>query len=238
MKIAIIGYGKMGKTIEGLAKEAGDEVLTIIDEDNKSALSSAEFAEADVAIEFTRPESAYDNIVACFKAGVPVVSGTTAWLDQYEDAVAECETQQGAFFYASNYSIGVNIFFALNKYLARLMDEQEQYKVLLEEIHHTSKLDAPSGTAITLAEGILENIKRKKSWVNDESFEAEELPIFSRRIDPTPGTHTITYDSLMDTIQIQHVAHTREGFAKGALAAAAWLVGKRGVYGMSDLLGF
>jgi 4-hydroxy-tetrahydrodipicolinate reductase len=237
MKIAIIGYGKMGKTIEALAKEAGDKVSIIIDENNKAALASDAFAAADVAIEFTRPESAYDNIIACFKAGVPVVSGTTAWLDQYEKAVALCKAHQGGFFYASNYSIGVNIFFALNRYLAGLMDEQDQYKVLLEEIHHTSKLDAPSGTAITLAEGILEKLKRKKSWVNDESFDEEELPILSKRIDPTPGTHTVTYDSLVDTIQIQHVAHTREGFAKGALAAARWLIGKQGVFGMSDMLG-
>lgn len=227
----------MGKTIEGLAKEAGDEVIMVIDEDNKSALSSPDFAQAEVAIEFTRPESAYDNIVACFKAGVPVVSGTTAWLDQYEDAVEQCKVHNGGFFYASNYSIGVNIFFALNRQLAKMMDEQEQYKVLLEEIHHTSKLDAPSGTAITLAEGVLDHLRRKTSWVNDESFDDEELPILSKRIDPTPGTHTVTYNSLVDTIQIQHVAHTREGFARGALAAARWLVGKQGVYGMSDMLG-
>ncbi|HKK74774.1 MAG TPA: 4-hydroxy-tetrahydrodipicolinate reductase [Saprospiraceae bacterium] len=238
MKIAIIGYGKMGKTIEGLAKEAGDEIIMVIDEDNKSALSSPDFAQAEVAIEFTRPESAYNNIVACFKAGVPVVSGTTAWLDQYEDAVEQCKAHNGGFFYASNYSIGVNIFFALNRQLAKMMDEQEQYKVLLEEIHHTSKLDAPSGTAITLAEGVLDHLQRKTSWVNDESFDDEELPILSKRIDPTPGTHTVSYNSLVDTIQIQHVAHTREGFAKGALAAARWLVGKQGVYGMSDMLGF
>ena len=238
MKIAIIGYGKMGKTIEALAKEAGDEVSVIIDENNKATLSSEAFAGVDVAIEFTRPESAYNNIVACFKARVPVVCGTTAWLDQYEDAVAQCKAHQGGFFYASNYSIGVNLFFALNQYLAGLMDEQDQYKVLMEEIHHTSKLDAPSGTAITLAEGILKNLKRKKSWVNDESFDEEELPIISKRIDPTPGTHTVTYNSLVDTLQIQHIAHTREGFAKGALAAANWLVGKQGVYGMSDMLGF
>lgn len=238
MKIAIIGYGKMGKTIEELVKKTGDEVPLIVEEKNKAVLASKEFSEMDVAIEFTRPESAFENIIACFKAGVPVVSGTTAWLDQYEAAVAECNALNGAFFYASNYSIGVNIFFALNRYLASLMDQQEQYKVLLEEIHHTSKLDAPSGTAITLAEGIIENMKRKKSWVNDESFEEEELAILSKRIDPTPGTHSVTYDSLVDTIQIQHVAHTREGFAKGALAAARWLVGKKGVYGMSDLLGF
>jgi len=228
----------MGKTIEGLAKEAGDEIIMVIDEDNKSALSSPDFAQAEVAIEFTRPESAYNNIVACFKAGVPVVSGTTAWLDQYEDAVEQCKAHNGGFFYASNYSIGVNIFFALNRQLAKMMDEQEQYKVLLEEIHHTSKLDAPSGTAITLAEGVLDHLQRKTSWVNDESFDDEELPILSKRIDPTPGTHTVSYNSLVDTIQIQHVAHTREGFAKGALAAARWLVGKQGVYGMSDMLGF
>lgn len=238
MRIAIIGYGKMGKTIEGLAKAAGDEIHIIIDENNRADMQSEAFREADVAIEFTRPESAFDNVTACFKAGVPVVSGTTAWLDKYEEAVAVCTEHQGGFFYASNYSIGVNIFFALNRYLAKMMNEQGQYQVTVEEVHHTAKLDAPSGTAITLAEGILENLDRKKSWVNDESFEEEELAIISKRIDPAPGTHTITYHSLVDTITIEHEAHTREGFAKGALAAARWLVGKQGVFGMKDMLGF
>lgn len=228
----------MGKTIEALAKAAGDEVVAIIDEDNRAMLESAEFASADVAIEFTRPESAYDNLLACFRASVPVVCGTTAWLDQYEAAVQECQAHQGGFFYASNYSIGVNIFFALNRYLAQLMEEQQQYQVSMEEVHHTAKLDAPSGTAITLAEGILQHISRKKSWVNEEATRDNQLSILSRRVDPTPGTHTVTYTSAVDTLEIQHVAHTREGFAKGALAAARWLAGKQGVYGMSDLLGF
>jgi 4-hydroxy-tetrahydrodipicolinate reductase len=228
----------MGKTIENLAKEAGHKIQIIIDEKNREDLASATFKEADVAIEFTRPESAFENITACFRAGVPVICGTTAWLDRYEEAVEVCQQLKGGFFYASNYSIGVNVFFALNRHLARMMDEQEQYKVLVEEIHHTAKLDAPSGTAITLAEGILENISRKKSWVNDESFEEEELPILSKREDPAPGTHIITYSSFVDTITIQHEAHTREGFAKGALAAARWMVGKTGVFGMKDLLGF
>jgi len=228
----------MGKTIEVLAKAAGDEVVAIIDEDNRMMLESAEFASAEVAIEFTRPESAYDNLLACFRAGVPVVCGTTAWLDQYEAAVQECKAHQGGLFYASNYSIGVNIFFALNRYLAQLMEEQQQYQVGMEEVHHTAKLDAPSGTAITLAEGILQHLSRKKSWVNEEATQDDQLAILSRRIDPTPGTHTVTYTSAVDTLEIQHVAHTREGFAKGALAAARWLAGKQGVYGMSDLLGF
>ncbi|GAB5550713.1 MAG: 4-hydroxy-tetrahydrodipicolinate reductase [Saprospiraceae bacterium] len=238
MKIAIIGYGRMGKTIENLATAAGHEIVLIIDENNQADLYNGALSRADVAIEFTSPESAFKNIKACLEAGTPIVSGTTAWLSHMEEVKAICAQQEGAFFYASNYSIGVNLFFALNRYLAGLMNEQASYEVSMEEIHHTGKRDAPSGTAITLAEGILEQLKRKKAWVNDESADAEELSILSKRIDPAPGTHVVEYSSTVDTITIEHKAHSREGFAKGAIAAAQWLIGKKGVFGMSDLLGF
>ena len=238
MKIAIIGYGRMGKTIENLAIEAWHEIALIVDEQNREDLFNGALKKADVAIEFTRPDSAFDNIKACLEAGVPVVSGTTAWLDRLGEVKKICEQKAGAFFYASNFSIGVNVFFALNRYLAALMDEQSAYEVTMEEIHHTGKKDAPSGTAITLAEGILEKLKRKKAWVNDESADEEELSIISKRIDPAPGKHTVTYHSPVDTITIEHEAHSREGFAKGAIAAAQWIIGKQGVFGMQDLLGF
>lgn len=228
----------MGKTIEVLAEADGHEIVLKIDQDNYDELTREHLQRADVAIEFTRPESAYSNIVACIKAGVPVISGTTAWLDQYEEVVQVCKAEGGAFFYASNYSIGVNILFAINRQLAKLMNDQAQYEVSMEEIHHTAKLDAPSGTAITLAEGIIEQVERKDDWVNDENSGTNELSIISKRIDPAPGTHVIQYSSVIDTITLSHEAHTRAGFARGALAAALWLVGKKGVFGMKDMLGF
>ncbi|MEO0338834.1 MAG: 4-hydroxy-tetrahydrodipicolinate reductase [Bacteroidota bacterium] len=238
MKIALIGYGKMGKTLEVLAEADGHEIVLKIDQDNYDDLTADNLQKADVAIEFTRPESAFDNITACINAGVPVVSGTTAWLDQYDKVVQQCEEKGGAFFYASNYSIGVNILFAINRQLAKLMNEQPQYEVSMEEIHHTAKLDAPSGTAITIAEGIIDEVERKKDWVNDENAGTKELSIISKRVDPAPGTHVIQYSSVIDTITLSHEAHTRAGFARGALAAALWLVGKKGVFGMKDMLGF
>lgn len=237
MDIAIIGYGKMGKTIEKLAEAAGHKVVLIVDEQNKNDLYNGNLAKADVAIEFTRPEAAFDNITACFKAGVPVISGTTGWLDKFEKAKQICKENEGGFLYASNFSIGVNIFFALNKYLAKMMDQYSQYDISMEEIHHTQKLDAPSGTAITLAEGIIENIGRKENWQSEGADNDPIIPIFSKRIDKTPGTHTINYTSTVDAIEIKHTAHSREGFAKGALSAAEWIVGKKGIFGMNDLLG-
>ena len=238
MNIALIGYGKMGQTIEKLAKVAGHEVVLTIDKDNLSDFTAEKFQDVDVAIEFTRPEFAFDNIIKCIRLGVPIVSGTTAWLDRYDEAVAICEEEGGAFFYASNYSIGVNIFFALNKYLAKLMDQQEQYDIEMMEIHHTQKLDAPSGTAITLAEGIFESLGRKDKWEGEGASSSNVLPIFSKREEAVPGTHEVKYTSIIDDIEIKHTAHTREGFAKGALNAALWLVGKKGVFGMKDMLGF
>lgn len=238
MKIAIIGYGRMGKTIETLAKAGGHEVVLIVDEQNRADLHNGALKKAEVAIEFTSPESAFENVKACLEAGVPIVSGTTAWLDRLEEVKGICDQNAGAFFYASNYSIGVNLFFALNKYLAELMNDQTSYEVSMEEIHHTGKRDAPSGTAITLAEGILEKLKRKQAWVNDESADRDELAIISKRIDPAPGTHIVEYRSTVDTITIGHEAHSREGFAKGAIVAAQWIIGKKGMFGMSDMLGF
>lgn len=237
MKIALIGYGKMGKTLERLALANGDEVVLKIDADNRQEFTKENLRLADVAIEFSRPDSAFENIKTCLEAGVPVVSGTTAWLDQLPDAKAVCEQQEGAFLYASNFSIGVNIFFAVNRFLAQKMSEQKQYKVGMEEIHHTQKLDAPSGTAITLAEGIMENIPEKKNWINDTTDVPQELSIVSKRIDKVPGTHEIVYESVVDSISIKHTAHSREGFASGALMAAAWIIGKQGFFGMEDMLG-
>lgn len=236
----------MGKTIKTLAEKGGDEVVLTIDFDNKTDLTLENLRRADVAIEFTRPETAFENVKACLEAGVPVVSGTTGWLDKMEEAKALCVAKNGAFFYASNYSVGVNIFFAVNRYLSKLMANQTQYDVRMEEIHHTQKLDHPSGTAITLAQGILKHISSKKDWVthlqtaDNQQFgkHPESLPIISKREPNVPGTHIVTWDSNVDTIEISHVAHSRKGFASGAIAAAHWLVGKKGCFGMEEMLGF
>ena len=243
MRIAIIGYGKMGKTIERLALKNGHEIVLKISSQNLSDLTPENLQRADAAIEFSRPERAFDNIATCLQAGVPVVVGTTAWLGRLEEAKKLCTETGGAFFYASNFSIGVNIFFAVNRYLAGLLNEQPQYDVRMEEIHHTQKLDHPSGTAITLAEGILKKLDRKSSWAASlnapkSDITASELPIVSKRIDPAPGTHIVTWASDIDTIEISHTAHSREGFAASALAAAEWIVGKTGFFEMKDMLGF
>jgi 4-hydroxy-tetrahydrodipicolinate reductase len=236
MKIALIGYGKMGKTLERIALSRGHEVVLKIDVDNRSDFDRLH--EADVAIEFTRPESAVLNLEKCIVAGVPVVCGTTGWLSEFERISSLCKAQKSAFFYASNYSIGVNIFFEINRRLADMMNGYPMYDVTMEEIHHTQKLDAPSGTAITLAEGIFENMTRKTTWVSNTKGSSSDLNITSKRIDPAPGTHIVRYDSPIDTIEISHTAHSREGFATGAVLAAEWLVGKKGVFSMKDLLGF
>ncbi|MEM6964486.1 MAG: 4-hydroxy-tetrahydrodipicolinate reductase [Bacteroidota bacterium] len=234
MKIAIIGYGKMGRTIEAIALEKGYEIVLQVDKENASTWTNEQLQRADVAIEFTQPESAINNIVRCFEAGVPVVSGTTGWVEKMQEVTDKCKALDGGFFYASNFSIGVNIFFELNRMLAKMMDAQNSYDVSIEEIHHTQKLDAPSGTAITLAEGLLGEIKRKERWVKEKATLKNELSIFSKRIEKVPGTHAITYTSAIDTIEIKHTAHSRMGFAQGALMAAEWMVGKVGVYGMKD----
>lgn len=237
MKIALVGYGKMGKAIEEIAQAAGDEIVLKISSNNKNQFTVDNLKQADVAIEFSNPHSAVENIKQCLNAQVPVVCGTTGWLNQLDEIKAYCEKKQGAFLYASNFSIGVNLFFALNKYLAALMSAHEEYNVSIEEIHHTQKKDAPSGTAITLAEQILENIKTKKSWVNNETSNASDLEIISKRIDDVPGIHSIKYNSANDFIEIKHSAYNRKGFADGALQAAKFIIGKKGIFSMQDVLG-
>ncbi len=238
MKVALIGYGKMGQAIERLAEVNGHDITLKVGSANKVDFTPENLSKADVAIEFSRPETAFDNIALCIRSGIPVISGTTAWLDRLEEAKALVNEHNGAFLYASNFSIGVNIFFAVNRYLASLMEQQSQYDVRMEEIHHTQKLDAPSGTAITLANDILKNVSRKNVWVKEIAQGPTELPIASKREDNVPGTHIVTWASGIDTIEISHTANSREGFAAGALAAAEWIVGKQGYFEMKDMLGF
>jgi len=238
MKIALIGYGKMGKAIEEIAVSRGHSVVLKVSIDNLQDNTIEKIKQADVAIEFTGPESAYENIVRCLDAGVPVVSGSTGWLSRLEAAREHCKGKNGTMLYASNFSVGVNIFFEINKRLAALMAPHPEYEVQVTEIHHTEKKDSPSGTAITLAEGILEKIKRKKGWVNHISNNLGELEILSERVDPAPGTHSINYHSEIDTITITHIAHNRKGFATGAVLAAEYIAGKKGIFQMSDVLGF
>ena len=230
MKIALFGYGKMGRMIEQVALNRGHEIVAKIDEHTQNI----DFNSMDVAIDFSMPEAAYINITKCIENNVPVISGTTGWLDKYEDAVALCESKNGAFIYASNFSLGVNIFFELNNYLAKMMQNLPEYKVSLEEIHHTQKLDAPSGTAISLAEGVISNSEYTQWKLDDDSNGS--LPITSKRIGNTPGTHTVTYDNVVDSIEIKHTAHNREGFALGAVTAAEWIIGKSGIFSMRDVL--
>lgn len=237
MKIALIGYGKMGKTIEEVALAKGHEILYKIDITNLHLLEKEHLQKADVAIEFTTPETACPNILRCFAADIPVVCGTTGWLDNLTGIKQLCRAQQKTFLYSSNFSIGVNIFFEINKRLATLMAKQPQYDIQLEETHHTQKKDAPSGTAISLANQILEKISRKQKWVNVQSNQPGELSIVSKRIDPAPGTHLVKYSSEVDDIEIIHTAHSRKGFASGAVAAAEYIVDKKGVFEMKDVLG-
>lgn len=237
MKIALIGYGKMGKAIEQIALEKQHEIVLKIDIDNKHLFTAKNLQKADVAIEFTGPESAPENIMQCITAGVPVVSGSTGWLQEWDKIVAAVKEKNGALVYASNFSIGVNLFFELNKYLAQLMDKHKGYDVIMEEIHHTQKKDAPSGTAITLAEQVIHHFKNKTSWINKATTNQNELAIISKRIDPAPGTHTITYTSAIDDISITHTAHNRTGFAGGAVLAAEFIQHKKGIYNMQQVLG-
>lgn len=236
LKIIIIGYGKMGKAIEEIARDKGHEVILKISSSNKEELTMANIRQADVAIEFTNPENAPHNLRACIDAGVPVISGSTGWLQQWHELEAYCKEKNGALLYASNFSIGVNIFFEVNKKLAALMAGQVDYDVQIEEVHHTQKKDSPSGTAISLAEQVLQDIPRKKGWQNEPS-DVNKLYIKSLRIDPAPGTHTVTYSSEIDDISITHTAHNRKGFAAGAVLAAEFLAGKKGVFSMKDVLG-
>ena len=230
MKIALLGYGKMGKVIEKIALDRGHEIVL-----RKSSNSTyAGLSNADVAIDFSVPESAVCNISECFDTNVPVVCGTTGWLDHYNEMVSICKEKNGSFIYASNFSLGVNIFFELNDYLAKMMSKIDQYKVSMEEIHHTQKLDAPSGTAISLANGIIKNSTYKNWTLNNP--ESSEIKIDAKRIENVPGTHSIFYDSSVDQIEIKHTAHNREGFALGAVIAAEWIQNKKGVFTMKDVL--
>ena len=237
MKIALIGYGKMGRAIEEVALQRGHEIILKIDIDNASAFNKENISRADVVIEFTNPQSAFDNIMKSLKFDIPVVSGSTGWLHKWNEVKLWCEKHDGSLVYSSNYSVGVNIFFEINMRLAELMAPHKSYDVSMEEIHHTQKKDAPSGTAVTLAEQILEKLNRKKIWVNHISDNIEELEIISERIDPAPGTHKVKYSSAIDDIEIIHTAHNRTGFATGAVLAAEFIKDKKGIYSMKDVLG-
>ena len=238
MKIALIGYGKMGKTIEQIALQRGHQIVSIIDINNTADFDSEAFRSADVAIEFTTPATALGNYMRCFEANVPVVSGTTGWLSHLDEVKAKCEQEGKTFFYASNFSVGVNIFFALNRYLAKIMNGFPAYDVRMTEVHHIHKLDAPSGTAITLAEGILDNVERKERWTLETAEQPTDLPIHAIREGEVPGIHEIIYESEADTISIKHDAKSRAGFALGAVIGAEFTAGKKGFLGMNDLFHF
>jgi len=231
MKIALLGYGKMGKVIEKIALERGHEI--VLRKDSSDTFEG--ITKADIAIDFSVPTSAVSHISECLNQNVPVISGTTGWLEKYDEMVHLCQEKNGSFIYASNFSLGVNIFFELNNYLAKMMKNLSDYKVSMEEIHHTQKLDAPSGTAISLANGIIENTDYN-NWTLENPI-ANEIYIDAKRIENIPGTHAVFYDSKVDQIEIKHTAHSREGFALGSVIAAEWLMGKKGVFTMKDVLG-
>ena len=235
MNIILLGYGKMGRTIEKIAMNRGHEISARIDIDNQSEL---DYAEGDVVIEFSHPDSAFNNITKCLLRNLPVVSGTTGWLDRRAEVIDLCSQVDGTFFYASNYSLGVNLFFKVNEYLAKMMNGFPEYEIAMDEIHHSERKDAPSGTAISLAEGILKNVTRKKSWVSKKTRKAEEIYIGSFRIDQVPGTHIVKYESPIDDIEIKHTAHSRDGFALGAVLVAEWAQNRKGVLSMDDFLKF
>ncbi len=232
MKIALLGYGKMGQVIERIALERGHQIVLKKDENN----TFEGLSDADVAIDFSVPTAAVDNISSCFHANIPVISGTTGWLEHYDEMAELCIAKKGGFISSSNFSLGVNIFFEINEYLARIMSKFESYSVEMEEIHHTQKLDAPSGTAISLAKAVIEN-SSYTNWTLDNP-NPKQIHIETKRIGTVPGTHTVTYNSAVDTIEIKHTAHNREGFALGAVIAAEWIVGKQGIFTMKDVLEF
>ena len=240
MNIALLGYGKMGKLLGELAEERGHHIAAKIDLENQESRNSLDPKTIDVAIEFSQPEAAIENIRWAITHGIPVLSGTTGWIAQLSEIQALTHQHQGTFFYASNFSIGVNVFFKVNELLAKLMNETSGYQVALEEIHHTEKKDAPSGTAITLAEGIIKHYAHLKAWhlVGESPKSPNSLPITSKRIDPAPGTHHIRYTSVIDDLEITHTAHSRHGFALGAIQVAEWILGKKGVLSMDDYLSF
>lgn len=231
MNIALLGYGRMGKEIEKIALDRGHSIIHKISSD----IASYDFTNVDVAIDFSIPSAAFQNITHCIKQQIPVISGTTGWLEKYDEVIALCEAKKGAFLYASNFSLGVNIFFEINNYLAKMMSQLNDYKVSIEEIHHTQKLDAPSGTAITLAKSIIQHTNYT-DWKLDVAATETQIPIVAKRIPEVPGTHEITYTSSIDTIAIKHEAHNRQGFALGAVVAAEWIQHRVGVYSMKDVL--
>ncbi|HCN83769.1 MAG TPA: 4-hydroxy-tetrahydrodipicolinate reductase [Sphingobacteriaceae bacterium] len=244
MNIALLGYGKMGRIIEQIAADRGHKIVLKIDADNLEDLNSRNLRKADVAIDFSAPDSALGNINACFEAGTPVIVGTTGWYGSLQSVKDKCESSNNSLLYASNFSVGVNVLFFVNKVLAKIMNRYPQYEVQVEEIHHTQKLDAPSGTAMTIAEGIIDGLDRKNEWVNELSGQEEkitkpdQLLIESYRIEAVPGTHTIIYSSEVDDIELKHTAHNRAGFALGAVLAAEWLNGKTGFYSVQDMFDF
>lgn len=245
MKIALIGYGKMGKAIHELANEKNEKLVKkhydislIIDVDNRNSITKEDLQQVDVAIEFTSPHTAVENIKWCFDADIPVVVGSTGWTDKLTEINQYAIDNNKAFLFAPNFSIGVNIFFEVNRYLAQIMNNHDEYNILLEEIHHTEKKDAPSGTGLHAALDILKRIERKKDWINNETKNIETLSILSKREENVPGTHIVTYESAIDKIDLIHTAHNRKGFAGGALLAADWILNKKGAYSMEDVLGF
>jgi 4-hydroxy-tetrahydrodipicolinate reductase len=236
MRIVLIGYGKMGKEIERIAMDRGHQIVSKIDIENPDDLISLTNKEVDVAIEFSNPISAFSNIMKCIEKQIPIVCGTTGWLEKKAEVEKATQSFDSTFFYASNYSIGVNLFFKLNKQLAKLMQPHAGYDIYTNEIHHVEKKDSPSGTAITIAEGIMSQYSNKKKWVNNEIPGADEIAIWSQRESTKPGTHTVKYISKVDQIEVTHEAFSREGFALGAVIAAEWILGKKGVLGMDDML--
>lgn len=244
MNIALIGYGKMGQIIEKFAIDRNHQIVLIVDENNRDQVTVEELQQADVAIDFSTPNAVLENIEFCFKANVPVVVGTTGWYEKLDDIKDECISNNHTLMYGSNYSIGVNIFFHINKLLAKAMNPYKQYEVQVEEIHHTQKLDSPSGTAITIADGIIENYDSKSDWINNVIGEDEAIPksnqllIESHRLEDVPGTHTVLYSSEVDQIEFKHTAHSRSGFALGAIIAAEWLHDKAGFYNVKDMFKF
>lgn len=245
MKLALLGYGKMGQIIERFALERGHEVVLKINVDNKEDLTTANLSKADVAIDFSSPDAALANIYACFEANVPIVVGTTGWYGQLQEVKNDCLSGNNTLLYGSNFSIGVNLFFHINEVMAKIMNNYPQYDVQVEEIHHTQKLDSPSGTAMTIAEGIIDHMDSKSEWVNEvEGAELDKVPtnsqvlINSLRIGEVPGTHTVVYSSEVDDIELKHTAHSRAGFALGAVVAAEWLENKQGFYSIADIFNF
>ena len=236
MNLAIVGYGKMGKEIEQIALDRGHNILLRIDENNINSINFEDFKGIEVAVEFSNPESAYSNINLCLDNNIPVVSGTTGWLHKIDEVIKRCNQENKTFFYASNFSLGVNLFFKLNEHLAKMMNKFSDYEVIIEETHHTQKLDAPSGTAITLAEGLIENIERKNIWEKENSASNNSIAIKSFREGNVSGNHKVIYDSVFDKITIEHDAKSRKGFALGAVLAAEFIVDKKGYFTMNDLL--